>query len=120
MNRRRPGAATHPNHSDARLRGSRYGVPFAGVWTAALAVARRHRRWEITDHDPGAGRIVAEVTTPVWRFVDHVVITLSLDGNGDTRVDMTSHSRAGRYDFGVNARRIRRFLRQLEREIAKG
>ncbi len=119
MNRRREGARTAPDHPDERLRGARFGVPFAAVWEAALTVARRHPRWKVTESDPGAGRIVAEATTPVWRFVDDVVIILSLDHQGDTRVDVASHSRVGRIDFGMNARRIHHFLRRLEREIAK-
>jgi uncharacterized protein (DUF1499 family) len=119
MNRRRPGARTAADNGDERLRGARLATPFAEVWTAALRTARDSPRWTVTEQDPGAGRIVAEATTPLWRFVDDVVIQISLDDEGFTRVDLTSHSRVGRYDFGSNARRIRAYLRRLRRSLVR-
>jgi len=119
MNRRRPGAATSANHANPRLRGARYTVPFAIVWATALKIASGSRRWVITHQDPVAGQIVAEATTLIFRFVDQVVIRISLDRHGFTRVDVSSHSRIGYLDFGTNRRRIGRFLRRLDREIGR-
>jgi len=119
MNRRRPGAVTSPNHSDSRLRGSRYAIPFAEVWNAALRVAHGTRRWVVSNEDPVAGLIVAEATTLMVRFVDHVVIRITLDEHGFTRVDASSHSRVGFMDFGTNRRRIMKFLRRVDRELGR-
>jgi len=46
-----------------------------------------------------------------------VRIRITLDRNGQTRVDLRSASRKGKGDFGVNARRIGRFLRALDRRL---
>jgi len=44
---------------------------------------------------------------------------VSLDGDGMTRVDVVSQSRTGSADFGVNARRIARFLHALDRHLRR-
>lgn len=111
-------AFTDPKADDPRLRGRSYGVPFARVWDAALEVARRTRGWTIVSSDPRAGEIVAEAQTPVWKFTDDVWVRLSLDEDGQTRVDMASASRKGGGDLGTNARRIARFLRTLDARLS--
>ncbi|MFH1045277.1 MAG: DUF1499 domain-containing protein [Pseudomonadota bacterium] len=45
-------------------------------------------------------------------FKDDIVVRVTSSGNG-TRVDVRSLSRVGRSGFGVNANRVRKFLRQL-------
>ena len=111
-------AYTRPDSPDARLRGRRYGVPFAAVWQAALETAQALRGWTVTGSDPRAGEIVAEARTSLWKFVDDVWIRVSLDeDDGQTRVDLTSASRIGGADLGTNARRIARFLHALDRRI---
>jgi hypothetical protein len=107
-------AATRPDHPDVRLRGRAYAVPFAAVWTAALETATAQARWTVTESDPRAGEIVAESRTLLWRFTDDVRIRVSLDADGNTRVDLESASRKGRGDLGTNARRIARFLHALD------
>lgn len=108
---------TRPDHPDPRLRGRAYAVPFSTVWKAALETAERRPRWTVTDSDPRAGEIVAESRTLLWRFVDDVRIRVSLDPDGDTRVDVESASRKGSADLGTNARRIARFLHALDRHL---
>lgn len=70
-------------------------------------------RWE--PRSAAGGTIRAVWTSPVFRFRDDIAIDLSPEGSG-TRVRVGSASRVGRYDFGQNARHIRR----LFREVAKG
>jgi len=110
-------AYTEPDSEDPRLRGRSYAVPFARVWRAALDEIAARRRWTLVDADPKSGEIVAEARTQVWKFTDDIWIRISLDENGLTRVDMASTSRVGRMDFGVNARRIVRFLQALDRRL---
>ncbi|HEX6559587.1 MAG TPA: DUF1499 domain-containing protein, partial [Longimicrobiales bacterium] len=63
------------------------------------------------------GLIQAEARTLLFRFVDDVVIRITLDADAQTRVDMTSRSRRGGVDLGSNARRISRYLRALDRRL---
>ena len=111
-------AFTDPEADDPRLRGRSYGVPFARVWSAALEVAQHTRGWTVTASDPVAGEIVAEARTRLWKFTDDVWVRLSLDEDGQTRVDMASSSRKGGGDLGTNARRIARFLRTLDGRLS--
>lgn len=107
-------AFTEPDADDPRLRGRSYSVPFVQVWDAALEIARSTRGWTVVSSDPRAGEIVAEATTRLWKFTDDVWIRMSLDEEGQTRVDLASASRKGGADLGTNARRIARFLRTLD------
>jgi hypothetical protein len=56
----------------------------------------------------------------VFRLVDDIRVAVGLDQNGQTRVDMVSASRMGRGDLGMNARRIRKFFRVLDRKVGAG
>jgi uncharacterized protein (DUF1499 family) len=112
-------AYTHPEAADPRLRGRAYPIPFSRVWEAVLEVARTRPRWTVVETHPGAGELHAEARTLFWRFTDDVWIRVSLDASGLTRVDLTSASRVGGADFGVNARRIARFLHALDRHLRR-
>jgi uncharacterized protein (DUF1499 family) len=81
----------------------------------AFARAERAARamgWEVVAAVPEALRIEATDTTLLFGFKDDIVVRVAPSGNG-SRVDVRSLSRVGRSDFGVNANRIRKFLRQL-------
>ena len=113
-------AWTDPESPDRRLRGRDYPVPFTAVWEAALDTARGWSRWTIVQADARRGEIQAEARTALWRFVDDIWIRISLDELGLTRVDVSSQSRVGKADLGVNARRIARFLHALDRRLMPG
>lgn len=112
-------AFTDPESPDPRLRGRTYAVPFTQVWDAALQTAQRTRGWTLVSSDARAGEIVAEARTPLWKFIDDVWVRLSLDENGQTRVDVASASRKGSGDLGTNARRIARFLHALDARLSR-
>lgn len=81
----------------------------------AFARAERAARamgWEVVAAAPEALRIEATDTTLLFGFKDDIVVRVASSGNG-SRVDVRSLSRVGRSDFGVNANRIRKFLKQL-------
>ncbi|MCP4381416.1 MAG: DUF1499 domain-containing protein [Hyphomicrobiales bacterium] len=59
------------------------------------------------------GRIEAVASTTVFGFRHDVVIRIEADGEG-TLFDMRSAARNGAHDLGVNADRIRAFLRDLD------
>ncbi|HEX8431043.1 MAG TPA: DUF1499 domain-containing protein [Longimicrobium sp.] len=113
----RNSAATAAEHDDPRLQGRAYAVPFVQVWDAALATAAAMPRWTVGEADTKAGAFRAEARTTLWRFTDDVEVRLSLDGDGMTRVDVSSASRVGRADLGTNARRIARFLHRLDARL---
>ena len=114
-------AQTHPKHPDPTLRGRTYAIPFAKVWAEAVAMASGGLRgWTMLEADEDLGVFRAESKTLVLSFVDDVQFRISLDENAQTRVDMTSESRVGRGDLGVNARRIRKFFTVLDRRIGAG
>lgn len=75
------------------------------------------RDWNIVAINRKEGRIEATEKLAWFGFKDDVVLRFSELENGDTRVDMRSKSRIGRSDVGVNAKRIKRFLTDLEQSV---
>jgi uncharacterized protein (DUF1499 family) len=57
-------------------------------------------------------------TSPVFRFQDDVAITWR-PSDGGTAVRVDSASRVGRYDFGQNARHVRRLFEAVEKELGE-
>jgi len=109
---------TDPHSQDGRLRGRTYAIPFDKVWKIALEVAAADLRgWTVTHADGKSGVIKAEARTLVLRWIDDVRIEVTLDENGQTRVDLVSASRASQGDLGRNARRVGRFLKVLDRKL---
>ena len=89
---------------------SNKSVPDA--FSEALRVANA-MGWEIVAQDTDHFRFEATARTPVYRFVDDVVVTVS-SVDGTSRIDIRSVSRIGRGDKGVNAMRIRKFIKSFE------
>ncbi|HET9427360.1 MAG TPA: DUF1499 domain-containing protein [Allosphingosinicella sp.] len=73
------------------------------------------RGWEIVSADD-RGIVEAVDTSLFFRFKDDVVIRVRHAEGGGSRVDMRSISRVGVSDVGVNAKRIRRFLADLQQD----
>ncbi|MDP2523814.1 DUF1499 domain-containing protein [Neptunomonas phycophila] len=69
--------------------------------------------WEIVAQDENALRFEASARTPVFQFVDDVVVTVTTEGSA-SRVDIRSVSRIGRSDRGANAARIREFIETFD------
>jgi uncharacterized protein (DUF1499 family) len=74
--------------------------------------AARAMGWDIVEASPPAQRIEATDTTWWFGFKDDIVIRVSPHADG-SRVDVRSLSRVGTSDLGVNAARIRAYLRRL-------
>ena len=100
------------------IRPARFDAAPAAVLQRAERVARA-MGWEVAAVVPAEGRLEATDTSLLFGFKDDVVIRVSADGTG-SRVDVRSISRVGRSDFGANAKRIQRFLAQLEAEKGGG
>lgn len=70
--------------------------------------------WEIVDANQVDGRIEATDTTFWFGFKDDIVVRITPDKTG-SRIDVRSVSRVGLSDVGTNAKRIRSFLKRLEK-----
>lgn len=83
-----------------------------------LVGGRRGMRWQIVSSvppelsPPRPGIVEANEKSLIIGFVDDIIIRIGGDEK-TTRIDMRSASRYGTHDFGANAARIRRFLREL-------
>lgn len=72
----------------------------------------RERGWDIASVDPKAGHLEATATTRFFRFKDDVIVR-ARPIQGGSLVDVRSVSRVGRSDLGMNAKRVRKFTRDL-------
>lgn len=92
-----------------------FSAPMEEVMDEALAIIEE-RGWDLVSSDEEEGRLEATEKLAWFGFKDDVVIRIGTDDEG-TRVDMRSKSRIGRGDMGVNAKRIKRFLEDLEERV---
>ena len=117
------GFTTRSAHSsadsdDPGLVGRTYAIPFKTVWESIARLAGGGLRgWAIADSDETAGIVEARVRGFVLRLPAAVEITVSLDDNAQTRVDLAAEGRHRGGDLGANARRIRRFCSALDRAL---
>ena len=74
--------------------------------------------WEIVAENTSDMQIEAIAKSVLFGFEDYVVVRLQYI-EGKTRIDVRSHSRLGRIDRGVNAKRIRTYLKALVKQVAK-
>ena len=107
---------TTPEYPDLQAR--IYRAEVSQVFDAALHAVDRMPRWTILAYQQESGEIEAEAKSLVFRFVDDVVIRVTSQG-ASTVVSVRSASRIGRGDFGQNARNIRAFLRELDRQVER-
>ncbi len=88
----------------------------------AIVRGRRGFGWSVLVEEPPAlkppkpGFIEATERTTVLGFVDDVIIRVN-GTDQQTRIDVRSASRFGAHDFGANASRIRRFLREVQSRL---
>ena len=93
----------------------RLALPATEVLQRAERLAR-DRGWAIANVDPRAGLVEATATTLFFRFKDDIVVRVRPDPAraGGSIVDLRSISRVGGSDVGVNAGRIRAFVKDLQ------
>ncbi|MGH7449606.1 MAG: DUF1499 domain-containing protein [Longimicrobiales bacterium] len=117
--RRRGYVETTPGASDPRLRGRIYAVPFEHVWQTALKLTGGGIfRWTRHEADDSDGVILAS-SKSLTGAVHDIMIRITLDENGQTRVDASAQARRPLSDFGRSKRRLRRFFRTLDRALAR-
>ncbi len=99
--------AAYPDLAPAVL-----SVPPDKAFERALTAARK-MGWVIVDANASEGRIEATDTTFWFGFKDDIVVRVAPADRG-SRVDIRSVSRVGRSDVGMNARRIRKYVKELK------
>jgi len=111
---------TGPAAADPQLRGRTYAIPFEDVWQGTLRVVReRLHGWSLEFADDREGLVNALVASRVKWLQGVVEVHVGLDADAQTRVDAASGTPDAFHDFGVNARRLRRFFERLDREAAR-
>lgn len=106
---------TRPDHPDPTLRGRRYAIPFDAVWKGCVRLVEKGSRWTLLDANDQKGVLRAEARAGLLGSLLDVRIRVWLDIDAQTRVDIMARPRSGRSGFGGQARKIRRFLRDLDR-----
>lgn len=106
-----------PEYPDIQPR--HYAAGRERVFEAVLRAVSRMPRWTLISSPPGQRGFRVEAKTMLLRFVDDVTIRLT-EHEGGTVVNVRSASRVGRGDFGQNARNIRAFLLELDRQMETG
>jgi uncharacterized protein (DUF1499 family) len=97
----------------------RTALPPPAAFAEALAAARSMRRWTIVAVDTGRAHIEASERSRWFGFTDDIVIRVVSHHHG-SRIDVRSASRRGSRDFGVNADRVRAYLRVLRKRLGEG
>ena len=82
----------------------------AAAFARVTEVAQAIPTWKITYSDPATHTLEAVATSKLWHFQDDIAIQVRPTPDGASLIEMRSKSRDGIGDFGVNARRIRRFF----------
>ena len=94
------------------IRTVRLAVPPAKAVRRAAALAE-DRGWQVALVDQDG--VEATATSTFFRFKDDVVVRVRPAPGGGSQIDMRSISRVGGSDVGMNAKRIRAFLADLQR-----
>ena len=77
-------------------------------WSNVMAAVQAFDRVEIIEEK--AGYVHATITSMMFRFVDDLEVTLCEDGK---QLAVRSSSRTGRWDLGVNLRRVETLVDRL-------
>ncbi|MBX7165766.1 MAG: DUF1499 domain-containing protein [Pirellulales bacterium] len=110
-------AAADPGLHPLRVRAS---VDDAAVAVAAAAATLP--RWAVADRTVSAtagARLAFVRTTPLMRFKDDIVITISPLPEGGVIVDAESKSRVGKGDLGQNPRNIKELFAAIKVQLGE-
>jgi len=85
----------------------------ADAFKRVTEVAGAIPTWKITYSDPATNTFEAVATSKMFHFNDDIVIQIRPAPDGTSLIEMRSKSRDGIGDFGVNAKRIKRFYDRI-------
>ena len=111
-------ALTSADSNDPALSGRTYAIPFDHVWEAVLGLAAGGLiGWRVAHSDDYVGIVEADVRSVFLPLPATVMISVTLDEDGQTRVDASARGLHRGVDLGMNRRRIIRFFRALDRSL---
>ena len=112
-------ARTSPDSDDPALVGRTYAIPFGTVWDAVVRLASGGLKgWRIARWDDQIGIVAADVKSWPLPLAATVLISVKLDADGQTRVDMSVRCVDAEGRLPVNHHRIDRFFGALDRALA--
>ncbi|WP_027288844.1 DUF1499 domain-containing protein [Rhodovibrio salinarum] len=115
--KRKPNSALalpgHATRTDADLESPIFPATVQQVRDAVVSIASREPRTHLLHLDREAMQAEFEQTSKVFRFPDK--ITVAFEAVDATHATLSIYSRAklGYYDFGVNRKRVQRWLSEL-------
>ncbi len=107
-----------PDPVDAELRGRTYAIPFSAIWDALVSLASgRLRGWEIVYEDAHVGVIEARMRNRFRPVPGKAMISMALDANAQTCVDIIVEASDETGDAETNARRLGHLIDALDRML---
>lgn len=99
----------------AELKGRTYAIPFDTIWQALITLASgRLRGWTIVFEDAHVGVIEAEMRNLMRPVPGKAVISMALDANAQTCVDLVVEATDETGDTETNRRRLWRLVNALD------
>jgi uncharacterized protein (DUF1499 family) len=105
---------TSPRNENPFFHPRRYSKSKEEVAPAAHAVLSGLKGWRVEEYRENQGRIHATHRGLFPAFVEDVNIYIVQGLDGVTKLEITSHSRAGKGDWGQNRRNVRDFLSKMD------
>lgn len=100
------------------LKSPEYTLEAAELFAVVL-LAVKALGWQIQQTNKQYFTVEAVATTPILRFKDDLVVNVSSQDAGRSRLKITSRSRVGQADFGTNTRHILDLKAAVEAQLKK-
>jgi uncharacterized protein (DUF1499 family) len=102
---------------DADAAAPAFKVTEEELWFLWKQVAANSKRISCEELEEESRRSFHVQLTPYLRFPDEVRAQILPAGDGQSSIALYSRSRYGLYDFGVNKKRVERWLARLDRRV---
>lgn len=96
-----------------------YAIPYEDVWQSLLLVVGEHPRWAVLEADGDRGILGMEVRPRLLGQARRLDVTVGLDPQGQTRVEVARGAPAAGPDWRGGRRSARRLLRALDHFLAR-
>ncbi len=102
----------------SELRGRTYAIPFSTIWDALVTlVSGRLRGWQMVYEDAHVGVIEARIRNRFRPVPGKAMISMALDANAQTCVDIVVEASNQTGDTETSARRLRHLIDALDRML---
>lgn len=121
--KRKPNSAlARPAHSprdDAELESPVFQASVEQLRDAVVSIAAREPRTHLLHLDREAMQAEFEQSSRIFRFPDTITVAFEAVDASHASVSIYSRAKLGYYDFGVNRKRVQRWLNLLARTLAQ-